>query len=120
MQQHDNAAACLYYLIRLAFLRPSADWTDCLPPWVVIRGRSYGFLKVDSEIDCLRKGDPTPFLISVSDRRMLNALVEVRWARKVLIADSLNMLAKIAGEPHLKHEIEGCAVCTQETTLREV
>jgi hypothetical protein len=39
----DNAAACLCFLNYLAFLRPAADRALSVLPWVVSRGRSYGF-----------------------------------------------------------------------------
>jgi hypothetical protein len=48
--KHDNAAACLYFLNYLAFLRPAAEWAVSVLPWVVSRGRSYGFLWADSII----------------------------------------------------------------------
>jgi hypothetical protein len=40
----DNAAACLCFLNYLAFLWPEADQAISILPWVVSRGRSYGFL----------------------------------------------------------------------------
>jgi hypothetical protein len=43
-QKKDNAAACLCFLNYLAFLRPAADRAVSILPWVVSRGRSYGFL----------------------------------------------------------------------------
>jgi hypothetical protein len=45
-----NAAACLCFLNYLAFLRPAADRADPIIPWVVSRGRSYGFLWAGSII----------------------------------------------------------------------
>jgi hypothetical protein len=39
-----NAVACLCFLNYLALLRPAADRTISIFPWVVSRGRSYGFL----------------------------------------------------------------------------
>jgi hypothetical protein len=41
---NDNAAACLCFPNNLVFLRPEADRTDSVLPWVVSRGRSSGFL----------------------------------------------------------------------------
>jgi hypothetical protein len=46
----NNAAACLCFLNYLAFLRPAADRAVSLLPWVVSRGRSYGFLWAGSTI----------------------------------------------------------------------
>jgi hypothetical protein len=45
-----NAAACLCFLKYLVFLRPAADRAVSILPWVVSRGRSYGFLWADSII----------------------------------------------------------------------
>jgi hypothetical protein len=47
-KQKDNTAACLCFLNYLAFLRPAADRAVSILPWVVSRGRSYGFLWADS------------------------------------------------------------------------
>jgi hypothetical protein len=46
----DNAAACLCFLIYLAFFRPEADRAASILPWVVSRGRSCGFLWADSSL----------------------------------------------------------------------
>jgi hypothetical protein len=40
----DNAAACWCFLNYLAFFRPAADRAVPILPWLVSRGRSYGFL----------------------------------------------------------------------------
>jgi hypothetical protein len=40
----DDAAACLYFLNNLAFLRPAADRALSILPWVVSQSRSYRFL----------------------------------------------------------------------------
>jgi hypothetical protein len=57
----ENAAACLYFLNYLAFLRPAADRAVSKIPWVVSRGRSYGFLYAGSIIyKHVRKYNPTP------------------------------------------------------------
>jgi hypothetical protein len=40
----DKAAACLYFLNYLAFLRPAADRAVSILPWVVSPGRSYRFI----------------------------------------------------------------------------
>jgi hypothetical protein len=57
----DNAAACLCFLIYLAFLRPAADRAVSILPWVVRRGRSYGFLWAGSIIQKnVRKENPSP------------------------------------------------------------
>jgi hypothetical protein len=46
----DNVAACLCFQNYLAFFRPAADRAVSILPWVVSRGRSYGFLWADSII----------------------------------------------------------------------
>jgi hypothetical protein len=80
----DNAAACLCFLNYLAFLRPAADRAVSIHPWVVSRGRSYGFLWAGSIIQRdVRKDNPTPAYSPVSDRKRLTVLVEVHWARNV-------------------------------------
>jgi hypothetical protein len=57
----DIAAACLCFLNYLAFRRPAADRAVSILPWVVSRGRSYGFLWAVSIIQKnVRKDDPTP------------------------------------------------------------
>jgi hypothetical protein len=81
----DNATACLCFLNYLAFLRPAADRAVPMLPWVVSRGRSYGFLWADFRIqNSIRKDDPTPAYSPVSYRRHLMALDEGDWARRVL------------------------------------
>jgi hypothetical protein len=52
----DNAAACLSSLNYLAFLRPAADRAVSILPWVVRRGRSYGFLWAGSVIQNCEEG----------------------------------------------------------------
>jgi hypothetical protein len=49
-QKKDIAAACLYFLNDLAFLRPAAHRAESALPWIVSQGRSYGFLWADSII----------------------------------------------------------------------
>jgi hypothetical protein len=50
-QIKDDAAACLcFFLNYLVFLRPAADRAVSILPWVVSRGRSYGFLWAGSII----------------------------------------------------------------------
>jgi hypothetical protein len=74
---------CLCFLNYLAFLRPAADRAVSILPWVVSRGRSYGFLWAGSMIQKnVRKDNPTPAYSPGSDRRRLTALV-VHWARRV-------------------------------------
>jgi hypothetical protein len=46
----DYAAAFFCFLNYLAFLRPAADRAVSILPWIVSRGRSYGFLLADSVI----------------------------------------------------------------------
>jgi hypothetical protein len=92
-QNKDNAAACLCFLNYLAFLRPEADRAVSILPWVVSRGRSYGFLWAGSIIQKnkkLRKDNPTPAYSPVGDRRRLTALVEVSLGAKSASTDAPN------------------------------
>jgi hypothetical protein len=68
----------------------------------------------------VRKDNPTPAYLPVSDRKRLTALVEVHWARRVQAP-----MLQISG-PNLQenHIIETCkedgrAVSTQESAARE-
>jgi hypothetical protein len=64
----------------------------------------------------VRKGDPTPAYMPVSDRRRLTALVEVHWARRMQAP-----MPQISGPNLQENQIietckeEGCAVSTQES-----
>jgi hypothetical protein len=46
--KNDNAAAFWCFVNFIALLRPTADRTDSVIPWVVSRGHSYRFLWADS------------------------------------------------------------------------
>jgi hypothetical protein len=116
----DNAAACLCFLIYLAFLRPAADRAVSIHPWVVSPGRSYGFLWTGSITQKnVRKNDLTPAYSSLSDRRRPTALVEVHWARRVQAP-----MPQICGPDLQENNIietckeEGCTVSIQETAAR--
>jgi hypothetical protein len=116
----DNAAACLYCLNYLVFLRSAADRAVSMLLWVVSRGRSRGFLWAGSIIQKNERNDnPTRAYSPVSDRRRLTALVEVHWARRVQAP-----MPQISGPNWQENHIietcteEGCAVSTQETAAR--
>jgi hypothetical protein len=61
----DNAAACLCFLNCLAFLRPAADRAVFILPWVVSRGRSYGFLWAGSTIQKCEEGQSNYSLFAI-------------------------------------------------------
>jgi hypothetical protein len=74
----DNAAACLCCLNYLASFRPVADRAVSKLPWVVSRGRSYGFLWAGSIIQKnVRKGNPTPAYSPVSERPRKSTTFEI-------------------------------------------
>jgi hypothetical protein len=110
--KEDNTAACLFFLNYLAFLRPGADRAVSILPWVVSRGRSYGFLWAGSIIQKIaRKDNPTPASSRESDRRRLTALVVVHWTRRAQAP-----MPQISGPNYQENRIietcqeEGCAV----------
>jgi hypothetical protein len=112
----------LCFLNYLALLRPAADRAVSILPWVVSRGRSYGFLWAGSIIQKkMRKANQTSAYSPVSDRRRLTELIEVHWARRVQAP-----VPQISGPPlqeiHIIEPLkeEGCAVSTQETAARRV
>jgi hypothetical protein len=115
----DNTAACLCSLNYLASFWLAADRAVSILPWVVSRGRSYGFLWAGSIIqNNVRKDNLTPAYWPVSDRRRLTAH-EVHWALRVQAP-----MPHISG-PNLQenHIIEAykegrLAVSTQETAAR--
>jgi hypothetical protein len=120
-QKIVNAAACLCFLNYLAFLRPVADGTDSILPWVVSRGRSYGslcFLCAESTIQNYE--ERSIFGLFASKRpRSLTAHVEVHWARRVQAS-----IPQISGPDLRENHIidtwkeEGRAISTQETAAR--
>jgi recombinational DNA repair protein (RecF pathway) len=54
----------LHFLNYLAFLRPAADQINSVLPWVVSRGRSYGFLWIYSIIQQCEEGQSNSSLFS--------------------------------------------------------
>jgi hypothetical protein len=93
----DNAAACLCFLSYLAVLRPAADRTVSVLPWVVRLGRSYGFLWAGSiSQKNERKDDPTPAYLPVSALTVL-ALCCAQWTSTSAVRFTLNTPGKQAG-----------------------
>jgi hypothetical protein len=119
----DNAATFLCFLNNLAFLRPAADRAISILSFVVSRGRSHGFLWADSTIQKnVRKDDPTPAYLPVSDRRRSHGAC---WSPLGVKGASTDV-TKVSGPNSKESQIigackeEGCTVSTQETAaLRE-
>jgi hypothetical protein len=100
----NNAAACLCFLNYLAFLRPAADRAVSILPWVVSRGRSYGFLWAGSIIQKhVRKDNPISAYSPVRPTELVPQISEPNYQEKQIIE---------------KCKAEGRAVFTQKTAVR--
>jgi hypothetical protein len=82
--KENSTSARLNFLNYLAFHRLKADRTDSAIPWVVSLGRSYGFLRADSNSKKkVRRSEPTPAYSAIDG--ILKVLVNFRRVRRVQV-----------------------------------